>query len=109
MSPQEKKRLLEDLALHPGYLLLNGALQEQADLLQRSIVFERCRSIDDTLSKEYDKGKLEGRLAVEAVRVALINSLNIDIDRSIEDASRRTTDRVDDSDNRTALDTSRAP
>ena len=53
MSPQEKKRLLEDLALHPGYLLLNGALQEQADLLQRSIVFERCRRSDNALGYYY--------------------------------------------------------
>lgn len=97
MTPQELKRQLQSLEEHPGYLALSQSIQDQVDRMQKSILFERCRSIDDALGKEYEKGQLEGRLSIEGTRKAMIDGLSIDINRSIEDGHSRESDDGNDS------------
>lgn len=76
----EKRRLLEDLAENKGYLLLGAYVQEQVDALQQEILFTPCTSVDSAIAQEYNKGKLEGRLAAEALRLSMIESLSINIE-----------------------------
>lgn len=89
MTPSEMKRQLEALALHPGYLALSQAIQEQVDRMQQHILFERCKNADEAMMKEYEKGQLEGRLSIERTRNTLIDSLSVDIERSTKNESSR--------------------
>lgn len=90
MSPADKKKALESLAEHPGYLILQGVLQEQVDGLQQEILFTICGSLDMAIKAEYKKGQLEGRLAVEELRKTAIDNFKLDIERTRE--NERTSD-----------------
>lgn len=77
----EQQRLLVALAEDKGFLALSSLVQEQADNLQQDILFTPCTGVDSAMAQEYKKGSLEGRLAWENVRTAMISSLEININR----------------------------
>lgn len=85
MTAIEQKRLLERLAEDPGYLLLQSILQTQVDKLQNEILFTICSSLDMAITAEYKKGQLEGRLALEQLRLSAIDNLKLDIERIQKD------------------------
>jgi hypothetical protein len=88
MTAIEQKRLLEKLAEDPGYLALQSILQQQVDQLQNEILFTVCSSLDMAITAEYKKGQLEGRLAVEQLRITAIDNLKLDIERIQKDEHR---------------------
>lgn len=93
MSPLDQKKLLESLAEHAGYRLLQRILQEQVDQLQREILFTVCTTEELARMAEYKKGQLEGRLSLEDLRMVTIDNLNIDIEKEKANAERTSDNR----------------
>lgn len=60
----ERKHALEKLLESPGWGILVGMLQAQADQMQTEILFTPCTSVDSALAQEYKKGHLRGVLSV---------------------------------------------
>lgn len=63
----EKKRALEQLLENRGWAAAVAVVQEQADELQREILFTPCTGLDSAMSQEYKKGQLEGRLCLSSL------------------------------------------
>lgn len=108
MSPQDKKKALESLAEHPGYLILQDLLQQQVDGFQNEILFTICSSLDMAIKAEYKKGQLEGRLAIEELRKIAIDNFKLDVER-IKENERINSDDTSTTGHRNSRDERNAP
>lgn len=89
----EKKKAWESLTSSTPWMKLVRVLQEQADELQRSIIYTPLTRQDDIFLQEFRKGQLEGRLSITTTAETILSELEYDLDRIKEqlDDSRDTT------------------
>jgi len=77
----EKKKAWESLTSSPAWMNLVQVLQEQADELQRSVIYTPLTRLDDVPLQEFRKGQLEGRLSITVTAETILSELDFDIDR----------------------------
>lgn len=92
-SVLEERRAWEALTSSPPWLKLIQVLQEQADELQRGIIYTPLSRQDDVYLQEFRKGQLEGRLSITVTAETILSELDFDINQLKEqlDDSRSTT------------------
>lgn len=73
-------RQWEALIETPEWGKLVGMLQEQADGLQRAILFSPLAGADSVYQQEFMKGQLEGRLSISNTVETLMETLKVDIE-----------------------------
>jgi len=88
----ETKRELELLLDNKGWRRAVSLVQVQVDGLQRDILNTPCTSLDSTLSQEYKKGQLEGRLCLSALVETELESCEV----TINNLRRQINERIDD-------------
>lgn len=76
----EARKGWERLTSIPEWLKLMQTMQEQADELQRVIVYRPLTSGDEVYVQEFKKGQLEGRLAVTVAVETILAELDFEIE-----------------------------
>ncbi len=79
MSARQDLEDLKKLLESRGWKRLSQALQEQADSLQKTILFSPLEGADAAFRQEYMKGQLEGRLSLEDTLLGIMETLEGDI------------------------------
>lgn len=77
----EQRKAWEALTSSPAWTKLVRVLQEQADELQRSIIYEPLKCLDEIYVQEFRKGQLEGRLSITVTAETILSELEFDINR----------------------------
>lgn len=77
----EARKAWEALTSSPAWTNLIRVLQEQADELQRSIIYTPLAHQDDIYAQEFRKGQLEGRLSITVTVETILSELEFDINR----------------------------
>ena len=75
-----RKREWEKLLALPEWGKLMRVLQEQADSLQRQIVFQPLGCMDEALTQEFRKGQLVGLLSVSSTVETELSIIQSEID-----------------------------
>lgn len=84
LNIQEKKKEFERLLESPAWRIINMAIQAQVDSLQQEILFSSVESEGAVYMMERKKGMLEGRLALAATANAMLEDLEIDLQRALD-------------------------
>jgi hypothetical protein len=87
----EERKLWEALTSSPAWSKLVSVLQDQADGLQRAIIYTPLQSADEVFAQEFRKGQLEGRLSVSVTAEAVMSELDADIQRLKEQTNASST------------------
>lgn len=82
---QHERRQWESLIESPEWGKLVGILQEQADGLQREILFMPLASADMAYTQEFRKGQLEGRLSISNTVETILENLQVEIESLIKE------------------------
>lgn len=90
ISLLEERKLWETLTSSPAWGKLVTTLQDQADGLQRSIIYTPLQSADEVFAQEFRKGQLEGRLSVSVTAESIMAELDDEIQRIKEIANGST-------------------
>lgn len=83
LNIQEKKKEFERLLESPAWRMITIAVQAQVDSLQQEILFSSVESEGAVYMMERKKGMLEGRLALAATANAMLEDLEIDLQRAL--------------------------
>lgn len=83
LNIQEKKKEFERLLESPAWRMITVAIQAQVDSLQQEILFSSVGSEGAVYMMERKKGMLEGRLALAATANAMLEDLEIDLQRAL--------------------------
>lgn len=83
LNIQEKKKEFERLLESHAWRMITVAIQAQVDSLQQEILFSSVESEGAVYMMERKKGMLEGRLALVATVNALLEDLEIDLQRAL--------------------------
>lgn len=84
LNIQEKKKEFESLLESPAWRMITIAIQAQVDSLQQEILFSSVESEGAVYMMERKKGMLEGRLALAATANAMLEDLEIDLQRALD-------------------------
>jgi len=90
----EEKKAWEALTSSPAWGKLIRVLQEQADELQRTIIYTPLTRQDDIFVQEFRKGQLEGRLSITVTAETLLSELEFEINQlkeQLDDSGTRST------------------
>ncbi len=90
----EEKKAWETLTSSPAWGKLIRVLQEQADELQRTIIYTPLTRQDDIFVQEFRKGQLEGRLSITVTAETLLSELEFEINQlkeQLDDSGTRST------------------
>lgn len=71
LSPSEQKKYWEGLYANPAWVSLCQALQDQADALQKEIIFSPVNGSEAAYGMERLKGQLVGKLSVSDTAEAM--------------------------------------
>lgn len=82
LNIQEQKKEFERLLESPAWRIINMAIQAQVDTLQQEILFAPIESEAGIYLQERKKGMLEGRLSLANTALAIIEELEIDLQRA---------------------------
>lgn len=82
LNIQEQKKEFERLLESPAWRIINMAIQAQVDSLQQEILFGDVEDASSLYRLERKKGMLEGRLSLAATATAIIEDLEIDLQRA---------------------------
>ena len=77
---REQKREFQRLLESRAWVRLATILQEQADSLQKGVIFVPLKSLDGALEMEYNKGRLAGILSVTAILETEMANLDTEIE-----------------------------
>lgn len=87
LSLSEQKKLWEGLLQNSMWVSLVEALQAQADALQNEILFGPVESTGDAFRMERKKGQLEGRLSITVTATAMLEEVETDLRRILQEES----------------------
>lgn len=90
----EEKKAWEALTSSPAWGKLIRVLQEQADELQRTIIYTPLTRQDDIFVQEFRKGQLEGRLSITVTAETILSELEFEINQlkeQLDDSGTRST------------------
>lgn len=90
----EEKKTWEALTSSPAWGKLIRVLQEQADELQRTIIYTPLTRQDDIFVQEFRKGQLEGRLSITVTAETILSELEFEINQlkeQLDDSGTRST------------------
>lgn len=90
----EEKKAWEALTSSPAWGKLIRVLQEQADELQRTIIYTPLTRQDDIFVQEFRKGQLEGRLSIAVTAETILSELELEINQlkeQLDDSGTRST------------------
>lgn len=82
LNIQEKKKEFERLLESPAWRIMTVAIQAQVDALQQEILFAPVESEGQLYALERKKGMLEGRLSLVNTALAMVEELEVDIQRA---------------------------
>lgn len=88
----EQKKMFQDLQESPAFRKLCEKVQEQCDALQDAIIFSPVLGEADVYARERDKGRLEGRLSLQATLTTLLEELEYDYQHALEAKEQRNVD-----------------
>lgn len=77
----EERKLWETLTSSPSWSKLVATLQDQADELQRNIIYQPLVDSNAVYLQEFRKGQLEGRLSITVTTETILSELEEDINR----------------------------
>lgn len=83
LNIQEKRKEFKLLLESPAWHMITVAIQAQVDSLQQEILFSSVESQGAVYMLERKKGMLEGRLALAATANAMLEDLEIDLQRAL--------------------------
>lgn len=90
----EEKKAWEALTSSPAWGKLIRVLQDQADELQRTIIYTPLTRQDDIFVQEFRKGQLEGRLSITVTAETILSELEFEINQlkeQLDDSGTRST------------------
>ena len=87
LSLSEQKISWEVLLKSDAWVSLVEALQAQTDALQNEILFGPVESTGDAFRIERKKGQLEGRLSITATATAMMEEVETDLRRILQEES----------------------
>lgn len=82
LNIQERKKDFERLLESPAWRIINTAVQAQVDTLQQEILFAPIESEAQLYMLERKKGMLEGRLSLVTTAMAMLEELEVDMQRA---------------------------
>ena len=88
----EERKMWEALTSAPAWAKLISTLQEQADDLQRNIIYHPLTCLDEIYLQEFRKGQQEGLLSITTTAETMISELDFEISRIKEQLNERGTD-----------------
>ena len=85
LNIQEKKKEIERLLESPAWRMINTSIQAQVDTLQQEILFAPVESEAMLYQLERKKGMLEGRLSLVNTVMAMVEELEVDLSRALNE------------------------
>ena len=85
LNIQEQKKEFERLLESPAWRIINTAIQAQVDTLQQEILFAPVESEAMLYQLERKKGMLEGRLSLVNTVMAMVEELEVDLSRALNE------------------------